>query len=84
MAGKERSRTASPADASPRNLKTLNKRNFRGETQLHIAAQKGDLSLCKKLVDDGANINSADNAGWTPLHEACAYGYYDLAELLIL
>uniref|UniRef100_A0A915CR32 Peptidase S1 domain-containing protein n=1 Tax=Ditylenchus dipsaci TaxID=166011 RepID=A0A915CR32_9BILA len=54
-----------------------------GETQLHIAAQKRDIELSRKLVEDGANINSADNAGWTPLHEACAYGYYDLAELLI-
>ncbi|KAI1732507.1 ankyrin repeats (3 copies) domain-containing protein [Ditylenchus destructor] len=83
---KERSRTASPAEcavSSPRNLKSLNKRNFRGETQLHIAAQKGDVPLCRKLVEDGADINSADNAGWTPLHEACAYAYYEMAEFLI-
>ncbi|KFQ40811.1 Putative ankyrin repeat domain-containing protein 31, partial [Nestor notabilis] len=47
-----------------------NKRNTKGETQLHIAARRGNLSLAKTLVPSGICVNEQDYAGWTAIHEA--------------
>uniref|UniRef100_A0A8D2AYN7 Ankyrin repeat domain 31 n=1 Tax=Sciurus vulgaris TaxID=55149 RepID=A0A8D2AYN7_SCIVU len=61
----------------------INKRNVRGESRLHLAARRGNLSLVKKLIESGADVNLKDNAGWTPLHEASNEGFNDIiVELL--
>lgn len=41
----------------------IDKRNKRGETQLHLAAIKGDLSMVKSLIKKGADVNITDYAG---------------------
>uniref|UniRef100_A0A8B9B8G2 Uncharacterized protein n=1 Tax=Anser brachyrhynchus TaxID=132585 RepID=A0A8B9B8G2_9AVES len=46
------------------------KRNAKGETKLHIAARRGNLSLVKTLISSGICVNEQDNAGWTAIHEA--------------
>ncbi|KAM6156531.1 ankyrin repeat domain-containing protein 31 [Erethizon dorsatum] len=61
----------------------INKRNARGESRLHSAAKRGDLSLVQVLIESGADVNLKDNAGWTPLHEASNEGFSDIiVELL--
>ncbi|KAF6123014.1 ankyrin repeat domain 31 [Phyllostomus discolor] len=61
----------------------INKRNARGESRLHLAARRGNLSLVKVLIDSGADVNLKDNAGCTPLHKASREGCNDIiAELL--
>ncbi|XP_070574394.1 ankyrin repeat domain-containing protein 12-like isoform X2 [Ptychodera flava] len=61
----------------------VNKRNEKGETQLHTAAIKGDVQTTKSLIKQGADVNCQDFAGWTPLHEACNHGFYDIAKQLL-
>jgi hypothetical protein len=34
-------------------------------------------------VTQGANVNAVDNAGWTPLHEACNHGNAEIVDLLL-
>ncbi|RLN71131.1 hypothetical protein BBJ28_00000194 [Nothophytophthora sp. Chile5] len=41
-----------------------------GNTPLHYAAEGGHLSLCKLLINGGANINAQNKSGETPLHFA--------------
>ncbi|XP_030368277.1 ankyrin repeat domain-containing protein 31 isoform X2 [Strigops habroptila] len=63
--------------------KTTKKRNTKGETQLHIAARRGNLSLVKTLISSGICVNEQDNAGWTAIHEASNRGFTEvILELL--
>uniref|UniRef100_A0A669QFR0 BRCA1 associated RING domain 1 n=2 Tax=Phasianus colchicus TaxID=9054 RepID=A0A669QFR0_PHACC len=62
---------------------TIARRNYKGETLLHIASIKGDLAAVEELLKNGADPNVKDNAGWTPLHEACNHGHREVVELLL-
>jgi Notch-like protein len=43
-----------------------------GETSLHLAARYARADAAKRLLDAGADANSQDNTGRTPLHAAVA------------
>ncbi|KAK9498629.1 hypothetical protein O3M35_003218 [Rhynocoris fuscipes] len=45
-------------------------RNLDSAPRLSRAVRLGDINALKKLIEDGAYVNAADNRGWTPLHEA--------------
>ncbi|XP_069716699.1 BRCA1-associated RING domain protein 1 isoform X2 [Phaenicophaeus curvirostris] len=62
---------------------SIARRNFKGETLLHIASIKGDLAAVEELLKNGADPNVKDHAGWTPLHEACNHGHREVVELLL-
>ncbi|NWX18897.1 BARD1 protein, partial [Aegotheles bennettii] len=62
---------------------TIARRNYKGETLLHIASIKGDIAAVEQLLKNGADPNVKDNAGWTPLHEACNHGHKEVVELLL-
>ncbi|NXG26540.1 BARD1 protein, partial [Grallaria varia] len=83
---KTRSQASIPS--SPSVLKspggnTIARRNYKGETLLHVASIKGDLAAVEQLLENGADPNVKDNAGWTPLHEACNHGHAAVVELLL-
>ena len=46
---------------------------------LYIAAENGDLNLCKKFIEK-CNVDclAADNKGWTALHHSAKNGSYEL------
>ena len=35
------------------------------------------------IIGEGVSVNAQDNAGWTPLHEACCTSNPQLAEILV-
>ena len=41
-----------------------------GESLLHIAARKGDVSRVRSLIQSCMDVNAKDNAGWSVLHES--------------
>lgn len=59
------------------------KKNEKGETQLHRACIAGNLTLVRRLIDQGHPVNVRDNAGWSPLHEAANHGFKELVEVLL-
>lgn len=61
----------------------LHRRNERGETPLHSACIKGDLAAVETLLEQGADINTVDNAGWAPLHEAANHGHEEIVVYLL-
>ena len=58
----------------PDKRRSLVKKNLKGETALHAAAVRGDVAAVREFLSMGADPNTADHAGWTPLHEAAGAG----------
>uniref|UniRef100_A0A668ASN0 Uncharacterized protein n=1 Tax=Myripristis murdjan TaxID=586833 RepID=A0A668ASN0_9TELE len=64
-----------------------------GNTPLHLAALaattrnrktlENDFSCLSELLEHGANPDAVNNAGMTPLHEACSSGNEALVDLLL-
>ncbi|XP_061725892.1 BRCA1-associated RING domain protein 1-like [Cydia pomonella] len=75
--------TISLASNVSKSGKTVEKRNNKGETALHIACRTGKADRVAQLLSEGASTNTKDNAGWTPLHEVVQNGRQDLLKLLL-
>jgi ankyrin repeat protein len=54
-----------------------------GTTALHIAAQRRQPRTISWLIDIGANCNTADNDGCTPLFDAAHKGRLDIVRMLV-
>jgi len=63
----ETNNSPSPVNTSFSSSCPVDKRNAKGETQLHVACRSGQLEKIKLLVEKGADLNAQDHAGWTPL-----------------
>lgn len=61
----------------------LNKRDWKNQTPLHVAAQFGKLGIAEYLVASGADLESREFVGWTPLHFAASWGQDEVAEFLV-
>lgn len=55
-------------------------RNSVDESPLMLAALKGYLEVCQKLVARDADVNKT---GWTPLHYAATGGHVEIVQLLL-
>lgn len=64
--------------------KYLQKKNYKGETVLHLACKREDLAQVKALIlNADLDVNAPDFAGWTALHEAAATGNKAVVEELL-
>ncbi|KKK13226.1 hypothetical protein ARAM_000553 [Aspergillus rambellii] len=63
-------------------LYTNNIRRF-GSSGLVWAAVHGRLSVVQRMVGMGANIETRDESGWTPLDLAARNGHYAVVKLLL-
>lgn len=54
-----------------------------GETSLHLAARHARADAAKRLLDAGADANSQDNTGRTPLHAAVAADAMGVFQILL-
>lgn len=69
---------------SPKQRKTSRTgRDASGRTLLQRMCAKGNTDEVRRLVQEGQNINDADFAGITPLHEAALEGHYDITVFLL-
>ncbi len=55
-------------------------RNAVDESPLMLAALKGELVLCQRMIRKGADVNKP---GWAPLHYAATSGHLDVMRLLL-
>ena len=64
-------------------LKDINEQDKDGETLLWEDVHMNDLDVVKYLLENGANPNTQEKEGWTPLH-LCAQNYsVECARLLL-
>ena len=52
-------------------------------TLLHRAALEGQTTQAEQLLNNGADVNERNSAGYTPLHLAAVKGRLEMAELLL-
>lgn len=72
-------RTFSVADdESPHDL-----RDELDKSELHSAAQNGDLTRVRQLLAHGRSPNAFDDIAMTPLHYAAMSGHIDIMRLLL-
>ena len=71
------------AKTSHSNWPTLNSRDDRGLTVLHVASLYGQVAVVDFLLEHGANVNDADADGVTPLHCASSRGHQNTLLLLL-
>lgn len=50
---------------------------------LHLAAGYNRVGVVQLMVKHGGDVHAKDKGGLVPLHNACSYGHYEVAELLI-
>ncbi len=61
----------------------INATNAVGENALHCVIVWGDYESAKILIENGIDIQKHGDQGYTPLHEACAFGHKNIVELLL-
>ncbi|KAI3455148.1 hypothetical protein Pfo_011811 [Paulownia fortunei] len=57
---------------------------FDGCSLLHLACQTADIGMVELLLQHGANINTCDSRGHTPLHHSIMRGRIGIAKLLLI
>jgi ankyrin repeat protein len=51
---------------------------------LSVAAEEGHIDVVKLLLECGADVSTADDYQWTPLHHAVHMNRFEVAKILIL
>ncbi|MBI3563201.1 MAG: ankyrin repeat domain-containing protein [Gammaproteobacteria bacterium] len=64
-------------------LKNINLCGNFGNTPMHVAVMRGEMSEIVALVDSGADLNIKGEYGYTPLHEAVEQNRTDLVKFLL-
>ncbi|RMZ95099.1 notch-regulated ankyrin repeat-containing -like [Brachionus plicatilis] len=54
-----------------------------GQTPLHRSCSRGNLEICKILVEYGASQGIRNSIGWYPIHLASYHGYTDIVKFLL-
>lgn len=62
----------------------INQQSEKGETLLYVASKLGKMKIVHWLLNNGANINSVDSNGSTPIHGAALGKHSEVMKLLIL
>ncbi|KAK6147981.1 hypothetical protein DH2020_018893 [Rehmannia glutinosa] len=57
---------------------------FDGCSLLHLACQTADIGMVELLLQHGANVNTCDSRGHTPLHHSIIRGRIGIAKLLLI
>lgn len=66
-----------------RYLFNVEERDMRGDTLLSVTSQVGQLEIAQMLLDKGADVNTVNSTGNTPLHYAVAFNFMQIANLLL-
>ncbi len=62
---------------------SIDQRDSRGRTALHVAAANGQFATVKKLLLAGANPETVDDYGFSALHWAAQNGQLEIVHYLV-
>ena len=65
------------------NENVIKKEDMGLDWRLHLAVKLGNVNEVKELLNAGADIESEDEQGWTPLTSACGHGNQQMVEILL-
>ena len=82
---KAEAQTALPGEAHPKHLERADaeKTSDQKRYALHTMAVAGEKKHLTTLISAGADINAADENGYTPLHYACIEGHLGCVQALL-
>lgn len=66
-----------------KNTQKMRQEGLESEMALHEAAERNDIATMKRLIKNGASVNSRDEDQRTPLHEASKWGHVVAIDLLL-
>lgn len=69
-------------DSQKASLQQMNEQ-IQLQERLTTAIQQGDINQVIYFLRLGVDTNYVDSAGYLPLHHACVYGQYQIAEILL-
>lgn len=61
----------------------INRKDERGNTDLHYAAERGDITRAEIMIKSNADINAPNDSGSTPIFLAVAEGKKEMVSFLI-
>ena len=61
----------------------MNHRDGINRTALGLAVDEEHTDIVQVLMDAGADIDTQNNEGWSPLHSACGSGALDVVKMLV-
>lgn len=61
----------------------VNQKNYGGATGLHLASRNKNIDIARVLIENGADVNVADNEGWTPLMRSALAADNNMVMLLL-
>ncbi|MDR9437511.1 MAG: ankyrin repeat domain-containing protein [Thiohalophilus sp.] len=61
----------------------LEARDERGRTSLYLAAEQGEVTEVRRLLDKGVEVDARDNCSWTPLMRAAQNGHLVVVQELL-
>jgi len=76
-------RVKDTADFGYVDFDAINATNALGDNALHCVIVWGDYDAARVLIENGIDIQKHGEHGYTPLHEACAFGHKNIVELLL-
>jgi len=76
-------RVKQTADFGYVDFSDINATNELGDNALHCVIVWGDYKAAKILLAHGINVNQKGEDGYTPLHQACAFGHKEIVQLLL-
>lgn len=52
-------------------------------TSVALACRSGNIETLKELIRQGKSVESVDNRGWRPIHEAACWNHADCIKFLV-
>ena len=61
----------------------FSERYLDSSSTVSLAVRRGDVTVLKQLIEQGKSLETRDNRGWRPIHEASHWDHGECLRLLL-